>query len=152
MRVFNKYIYPLAFLSIIICMGYSFTSAKENKIYDYPKEIIFEEDFESPVDYQNRWQAPSGWSLVEGQIYGRKTTVLDIKGGNEGLSVQGGFADFDYEADVRVVDQGGGFLFRAQDADNLYMLQLVSDNKPWNRDKLPVLNDSYYPHTKKNGE
>ena len=102
-------------------------------------EVVFEEDFESPEDYQKRWQAPSGWSLVESEIDGRKTKVLDIKGGNEGLSVRGGLADFDYEADVRVVNQGGGFLFRARDADRLYMLRLVSDN------------DSFYPHTKKNG-
>ncbi len=85
--------------------------------------VVFEEDFESPEDYQKRWQATSGWSLMEGQIDGRKTKVLDIQGGNEGLSVRGGLADFDYEADVRVVNQGGGFLFRARDADNLYMLR-----------------------------
>jgi uncharacterized repeat protein (TIGR01451 family) len=109
--------------------------------------MIFEEDFESPEAYRSSWQAPSGWSLMKDQIDGRKTTVLnikggkeDIKGGNEGLSVRGGLADFDYEADVKVLNQGGGFLFRARDADNLYMLRLVSDN------------DSFYPHTKKNGE
>ncbi|MBW8016202.1 MAG: hypothetical protein FVQ82_08450 [Planctomycetes bacterium] len=115
-------------------------------------EVVFEEDFESPEDYQKRWQATSGWSLMEGQIDGRKTKVLDIKGGNEGLSVQGGLADFDYEADLRVVKQGGGFLFRARDSDNLYMLRLVSDNAPWDRSKSPVLTDSFYPHTKKNGK
>jgi len=115
-------------------------------------EVVFEEDFESPEDYQKRWQASSGWSLVVGQIDGRKTKVLDIRGGNEGLSVRGGLADFDYEADLRVVRQGGGFLFRARDADNLYMLRLVSDNRPWDRDKLPTLTDSFYPHTKKNGK
>ena len=63
-------------------------------------EVVFEEDFESPEDYQKRWQAPSGWSLVESEINGRKTTVLNIKGGNEGLSVPAGLGDFDYEADV----------------------------------------------------
>ena len=51
--------------------------------------VVFEEDFESPEDYRKRWQATSGWSLVKGQIDGRKTKVLDVKGGNEGLSVRG---------------------------------------------------------------
>jgi hypothetical protein len=39
-------------------------------------EVVFEEDFESPEDYRKRWQAPSGWSLLESEINGRKTTVL----------------------------------------------------------------------------
>ena len=73
--------------------------------------VVFEEDFESPEDYQKRWQAPSGWSLVESEINGRKTKVLDIKDGDEGLSVRGGLADFDYEADVRVSGKGAGFCF-----------------------------------------
>ena len=103
-------------------------------------EVVFEEDFESAEDYQKRWQAPSGWSLVESEIDGRKTTVLDIKGGNEGLSVPAGLGDFDYEADFRLFPQGGGFLFRARDAGNLYMLRLVADD------------DSLYAHTKKEGE
>ena len=73
-------------------------------------EVVFEEDFESPEDYQKRWQASSGWSLVECEINGRKTTVLNIKGGNEGLSVRGGLGDFDYEADLRLFGGGGALV------------------------------------------
>ena len=102
-------------------------------------EVVFEEDFESAEDYQSRWQAPTGWSLVEAEIDGEKTTVLDVKGGGEGLSVQGGLGDFDYEADFRVVNKWGGFVFRARDVSNLYMLQFAVDD------------DLFYPHTRKNG-
>ena len=97
MRTFMKFIYPLAFLPIIICINYSFTSTIK-KTSDYPikpvefskvnitdgflksrvdtvsKVTIFEEDFESPAAYQASWQAPSGWSLMKDQIDGRKTT------------------------------------------------------------------------------
>ncbi len=90
--------------------------------------VVFEEDFESPEDYQKRWQASSGWSLVECEINGRKTTVLNIKGGNEGLSVPAGLGDFDYEADLRLFGKGGGFIFRARDADNFYMIRLNADD------------------------
>jgi hypothetical protein len=103
-------------------------------------EVVFEEDFESPEDYQKRWQASSGWSLVESEINGRKTTVLNIKGGNEGLSVPAGLGDFDYEADLRLFGKGGGFLFRARDADNFYMMRLNADD------------DFLYAHTKKDSE
>jgi len=102
-------------------------------------EVVFEEDFESAEDYQSRWQAPTGWALVKSEIRGRKTTVLDVKGGGEGLSVQGGLGDFDYEADFRVVNKWGGFIFRARDVSNLYMLQFAADD------------DLFYPHTRKNG-
>ena len=154
--VFGKFIYPLAFLSTIICMGQSSPSTKENKTADYPKETVFEEDFESPEAYRARWQAPSGWLLKTAKIDGVKTKALDIRGGNEdmqggneGLSVLGGLTDFDYEADVKIdvspeaeppYNQGGAFLFRAQDADNLHMLRLLADH------------DSFYVRTKKNGE
>ena len=103
-------------------------------------EVVFEEDFESAKDYQDRWQAPKGWSLVESEIDGRKTTVLNVQGDNEGLSAGGGLGDFDYEADVRIVAQGGGFVFRAQDVKDHYMLWLAADD------------DSLYAHTKKQGE
>jgi hypothetical protein len=104
-------------------------------------DVVFEEDFESVEKFRQRWQAPAGWSLVKSERNGRKNTVLDIKGGKgeEGLSVRGGLDDFDYEADFRVVAKGAGFVFRAQDADNLYMLWLRADD------------DSFYPHTKKKG-
>ena len=39
--------------------------------------VVFEEDFESPEDYRKRWQVTSGWSLVKGQIDGRKTKVSE---------------------------------------------------------------------------
>jgi len=103
-------------------------------------EVVFEEDFESAQDYQNKWQVVSGWSLVKSRINGRKTTVLDIKGSSEGLSVRGGLGDFDYEADFRVIKQGGGFLFRARDVNNLYMLWFAAED------------DLFYPHTKKNSK
>jgi len=112
-------------------------------------EVVFEENFESADDYQRRWHVATGfsatqwtlggWSLVESEIHGRKTRVLDVKGGFEGLSAQTGLGDFDYEADFRIVNEGGGFLFRAQNNDNLYMLWFGGDG-------------SLYAHTKKQGK
>lgn len=66
-------------------------------------EVVLQEDFQSLEDYQARWEAPAGWSLVEAEIDGKKTTVLDAQGGGAGLSVQGGLEDFDFRADFRVV-------------------------------------------------
>jgi len=102
-------------------------------------EVLLEEDFQSAEDYQARWQAPPGWSLVEAEIDGKKTTVLNIQGGGAGLSVQGGPEDFDLQADFRVVSGWGGFVFRAQDTNNLYMLQFSAEG------------DYFSPHTKRGG-
>ena len=104
-------------------------------------EVVFEENCESGEKFKQRWKAPVGWSLVESEINGRETTVLDIKGGGEALNAQGGLnvKKFDFEADFRIVKNCGGFVFRAQDVDNLYMMQFAPDD------------DSFYAHTKKNG-
>ena len=75
--------------------------------------------------------------------------MLDINGGDVGL---GGpvfsFANFDFEADFRILKGYGGFVFRAQDAGNLYMMQFGPDQLcphtathgkwKWDRIKLPT--------------
>jgi len=103
-------------------------------------EVVWDEDFESKSAFKNVWDKPAGWSLVKADIQDRKSTVLDIKGGGENLStLVFPFQNFDYEADFRIVNGYGGFIFRAQDGGNLYMIQFGGGN-------------SYFcPHTMKNG-
>ena len=103
-------------------------------------DVVFEEDFESPEAYKARWDIPSsGWKLVETEVNGRKTMVLDISGGNEGLSVQKGLGDFDYEADFRILKQGAGFVFGSRDFDNLNTLWFPNGQK------------FFYPRTRSDG-
>ncbi len=87
-------------------------------------EVVFVEDFQSPGDFRQRWGERAGWSLVEADIDGKKSAVLDVNGGDVGLGLPVfGFGNFDYEADFRILKGYGGFIFRAQDAGNLYMMQ-----------------------------
>lgn len=89
-------------------------------------EILLMEDFEDEASYTDKWIPTAGWSLVEDEIAGEQTTVLDVLGGEIGLSVKDDFGDFELEADFRVVDGYLGFIVRAQDADNLYMMQMTT--------------------------
>lgn len=56
-------------------------------------------DFESTGDFRQRWGEHVGWSLVEAEIDGKKSAVLDVNGGDVGLHVstvvQFCTADFD---------------------------------------------------------
>ncbi|HUT60065.1 MAG TPA: hypothetical protein VNA25_19640 [Phycisphaerae bacterium] len=111
-------------------------------------EVVFVEDFQSPSDYRQRWGEHPGWRLVQAEIRGEKSTVLDVNGGEVGLGVPVfRFGNFDFEADFRILDGYGGFVFRAQDAGNLYMMQFGPEwlcphtathgKWKWDRVKLP---------------
>lgn len=102
-------------------------------------EVVLEEDFESPADYRRRWGEHSGWSLVEADVRGKKSKVLDVNGGDVGLGVRAlNFRSFDYEADFRILKGYGGFVFRARDSRNLQMMQFGPAN--------------WCPHTRNRGE
>ena len=88
-------------------------------------EILLTEDFEDEAKYEANWIPTAGWSLMEGEIAGEETTVLDVNGGEIGLSLKDDFSDFELEADFRVISGYLGFILRAQDTNNLYMAQMT---------------------------
>ena len=102
--------------------------------------VVFEEDFESAAEYRARWAGCVGWSLVAADIHGKKSKVLDVNGGEAGLTrLALDFRDFDFESDFRIVKGWGGFVFRAQDDQSFYMMQFGAGR-------------SYFcPHTRKGG-
>jgi len=87
-------------------------------------EVLLMEDFEDEAKYKENWTPTNGWSLQEAEIAGKKTTVLDVNGGEVGLSNKDDFGDFEIEADFRVITGYLGFIVRAQDTNNLYMIQI----------------------------
>lgn len=89
-------------------------------------EILFTEDFEDQGKYERDWIPTAGWSLIEDEIAGENTTVLDVNGGEVGLSVQDDFGNCEMEADFKVVSGYLGFIVRAQDTNNLYMIQMTT--------------------------
>lgn len=94
-------------------------------------EVVFVEEFQSPSDYQQRWREHPGWRLVRAEIRGETSTVLDVNGGGVGLGVPVfNFGNFDFEADFRIIEGYGGFVFRTQDSGNLYMIQFGPGRAP----------------------
>jgi len=90
--------------------------------------VLFEDDFESGEIDTNKWQPTGNWQLVAPDTdgLGLGNFVLDIMGGEAGISVQNDFADFYYSADFQAMENSlTGFVFRAQDsANNFYMHQI----------------------------
>ena len=72
-------------------------------------EILLTEDFEDENSYTDKWIPTAGWSLVADEIAGEQTTVLDVLGGDVGLSVKDDFGDFELEADFKVGRRLSGF-------------------------------------------
>jgi len=104
-------------------------------------EVVFEENFESAADYGNSWPEHGGWSLVAANIHGKKSKVLDIKGGQAGLGASVfNFRNFDFEADFRIVKGWGGFILRARDDRNFHMMQFGAGV------------NYVSPHTRKHGQ
>jgi len=89
-------------------------------------DILLMDDFEDEAKYNENWTPTDGWSLKDAEIAGNKTTVLDVNGGEVGLSTKDDFGDFEMEADFQVVNGYLGFIVRAQDTDNLYMIQMTT--------------------------
>jgi len=93
-------------------------------------DILFIEDFENDIN-PDIWNAPNTWSVVDpGAVAGLGAGVLDITGGEVGLTNRSDFGDFVLEADFKAGPETKitGFVLRAQNADNdFYMHQISTD-------------------------
>ena len=103
------------FLMMILCIG------------AVTAEVLFEDDFESGNIDESKWAALGTW-LIEDNADGHNVLgnkVLDVWGGDVGLSVDDFPEDFDYYADFKTMDAGlTGFVFHGTDGNNIYMHQI----------------------------
>lgn len=90
-------------------------------------DVLFEDDFESGDIDESKWAAQGSW-LIQDNADGHGVlgnSVLDVWGGDVGLSIDEFPADYDYYADVKAMDGGlAGFVFNGTDGNNIYMHQL----------------------------
>ena len=90
-------------------------------------DILFQDDFESGKVDNAKW-APQGTWVIEDNddkhdVLGKK--VLAVQSSEIGLSVDEFPEEFDYYADFKAVAAGlTGFVFHAQDSNNVYMHQV----------------------------
>lgn len=90
-------------------------------------EILFQDNFEAGEIDESKWSPTGGWSIVENAdghtVLGE--FVLDINGGDEGLSVMEFPEEFDYYADFKAMEASlAAFIFHGQDTNNIYMFQV----------------------------
>lgn len=90
-------------------------------------EILFQDDFEGGKVDNDKWAPLGTWAIEdsdnEHDVLGKK--VLAVQASEIGLSVDAFPEEFDYYADFRTVANGlTGFVFHAQDANNVYMHQV----------------------------
>jgi hypothetical protein len=93
-------------------------------------KVLFEEDWESGKIDASKWKARAQWKIVDsGNVKGLGKHVLELDGGEAGITVKNDFKDFVYEADFQALgNKITGFVFRAQDdASNFYMHQISAD-------------------------
>lgn len=93
-------------------------------------KILFQEDWESGSIDASKWKARAQWKVTpSGNVIGLGKNVIDIDGGEAGITVKNDFKDFIYEADFQALGSKiTGFVFRAQDdANNFYMHQISAD-------------------------
>ncbi len=86
-------------------------------------DILLEDDFEEGKLDKAKWVGAAVWKIVEED----GSNILDIMGGEEGLSVKNDFTDFIMEYDLKLLGATGynGVIIRAQDTSNLYMHQVA---------------------------
>ena len=102
-------------LAMILCVG------------TVSAEVLFHDDFESGNIDDAKWAAQGTWKIVENpddhEVLGEN--VLDIQGGEVGLSVDEFPEEYDYYADFKALQNGlTGFVFHGQDGSNIYMHQV----------------------------
>lgn len=90
-------------------------------------EILFQDDFESGKVENNNWTPLGTWVIEDNaddhEVLGKK--VLAVQSSEIGLSVEEFPEEFDYYADFKTVSAGlTGFVFHAQDTNNVYMHQV----------------------------
>lgn len=83
-------------------------------------DILFIEDFENDIN-PDIWNAPNTWSVVDpGAVAGLGAGVLDITGGEVGLTNRSDFGDFVLEADFKAGPRLRDYLNHgAESADGL---------------------------------
>jgi hypothetical protein len=89
-------------------------------------EILFKDDFETGSIDAAKWVAPAVWQAIANPdgVAALGKFVLDCPGGEEALGVMVFPENYDYYADFKSVNGLSGFLFQAQDTNNLYMNQI----------------------------
>ena len=90
-------------------------------------EILFQDDFENGKIDTSKWTPQGTWVIEDNDdkhdVLGNK--VLDVLSSEIGLSVDEFPEEFDYYADFKTVANGlAGFVFHAQDSNNVYMHQV----------------------------
>ncbi len=90
-------------------------------------EILFQDDFESGNVDNKKWMPQGTWVIEDNaddhDVLGKK--VLAVQGSEIGLSVDAFPEELDYYADFKTVSAGlTGFVFHAQDSNNVYMHQV----------------------------
>lgn len=90
-------------------------------------EILFEDDFEGGEIDNSKWAPTAGWKIANNDdghdILDKK--VLEVMGGDVGLSIDEFPEEFDYYADFKAMQNGlTGFVFHGQDGNNVYMHQV----------------------------
>jgi len=86
-------------------------------------DVLLEDDFEEGKLDETKWVGTASWKIVEED----GNNILDIMGGEEGLSVKNDFTDFIMEYDLKLLGGTGynGVVLRALDTSNLYMHQIA---------------------------
>lgn len=86
-------------------------------------DILLQDDFEEGKLDKIKWIGSGTWKIEKDD----GNHVLDINGGEEGLSVKNDFTDFIIEYDLKLLGATGynGVILRAQDVSNLYMHQVA---------------------------
>lgn len=86
-------------------------------------DILLQDDFEEGKLDKKTWVGAGTWKIEKDD----GNHVLDIQGGGEGLSVKNDFTDFIIEYDLKLLGGTGynGVVLRAQDVNNLYMIQVA---------------------------
>ncbi|MCG9126642.1 hypothetical protein JT359_03470 [Candidatus Poribacteria bacterium] len=106
-------------LALIFCVSPSYS------------EILFEENFESGNIDKDKWTPQGTWVIKDNaddhDELGKH--VIEIQGGDVGLSVEDFPKEFDYYADFKAMQNGlTGFVFHGQDAGNIYMHQVSTSS------------------------
>ena len=78
--IFTFFLFILISVSSTLCVG----------------DVLFEEDFEGGVIDESKWIPTATWSLDGG--------VLDVNGGEVGITVRNDFTDFEFSVDFNMVD------------------------------------------------
>ncbi len=86
-------------------------------------EVLFEDDFGKNNIDNDKWIPTGSWSLDGG--------ILDVNGGEVGITVKKDFTDFDFIVDFNMVNPlwAANWVVRAEDPNNCTLVQIVADDR-----------------------